>query len=148
MAELRLLVCPACGGALQKDASSPQERTCRYCGHSIQIESAIVSNDSAPVPVATPNVPADSLEAQPEFPQILELVRLNRKLNAIKLLRTISGFGLKEAKDVIDLIAAGGTDLAARTRIPPGGRLAAQSGSSGCSLLIILLGAATYLIAR
>ena len=38
----------------------------------------------------------------PVLNQVAELVRLNRKIEAIKLYRELTGVGLKEAKEVVD----------------------------------------------
>jgi len=38
----------------------------------------------------------------PVLNKVAELVRLNRKIEAIKLYRELTGVGLKEAKEVVD----------------------------------------------
>ena len=38
----------------------------------------------------------------PVLNKVVELVRLNRKIEAIKLYRELTGVGLKEAKEVVD----------------------------------------------
>ena len=38
----------------------------------------------------------------PVLNKVVELVRLNRKIEAIKLYRELTGMGLKEAKEVVD----------------------------------------------
>ncbi len=37
-------------------------------------------------------------------PQIIDLVRKKRLIEAVKLVRTQTGLGLKESKDIVDLI--------------------------------------------
>ncbi|MBC7808517.1 MAG: ribosomal protein L7/L12 [Akkermansiaceae bacterium] len=70
------------------------DRVCRAVGiDPAQVEAR--AGDSSPLP-----------------PEILEEVRNGRKIQAIKLYRDWSGTGLKEAKDAIDAIDAGG--------LPPG----------------------------
>jgi ribosomal protein L7/L12 len=54
----------------------------------------------------------DSLE------QVRKLVASRRMIDAIKLYRTATGLGLKEAKDAIDRYAAGGPLEVAETSVP------------------------------
>jgi len=41
----------------------------------------------------------------PVLTEVAELVRLNRKIEAIKLYREMTGVGLKEAKEVVDRLS-------------------------------------------
>jgi len=59
---------------------------------------------AAAVAVATtsgPAVEADDVVAQSEFDVILKDAGAN-KLNVVKIVKTLTGLGLKEAKDVVD----------------------------------------------
>ena len=47
------------------------------------------------------NNPSHSTQASPE---VLELIRQGRKIDAVKLYREQSGGGLKEAKDAVDIL--------------------------------------------
>jgi ribosomal protein L7/L12 len=79
-------------------------------------EDLIAQAEAARPPVAgpTPDAPHDPAE------QIAELVRKNKKIEAIKLHRSTYGTGLKEAKDAIDALASGRTPAAhpAPTKAP------------------------------
>ncbi len=51
---------------------------------------------------------ARASDSSPFPPQIMEEIRGGRKIQAIKLYRDWTGVGLKEAKDAIDAVDAGG----------------------------------------
>ena len=57
---------------------------------------------SAAMAVAVAAAPAEAVEVQTEFDVILEGVEAEKKINVIKEVRTITGLGLKEAKDLVD----------------------------------------------
>ena len=56
---------------------------------------------SAAAPVAVAAAPAEAVEEVTEFNVILESAGAN-KINVLKEVRTITGLGLKEAKDLVD----------------------------------------------
>jgi large subunit ribosomal protein L7/L12 len=56
---------------------------------------------SAPVAVAAAAAPAAVAEEKTEFTVVLEVVGAN-KIKVIKVIREITGLGLKEAKDMVD----------------------------------------------
>lgn len=49
-------------------------------------------------------VPAGNFDPDNVDPQIIDLIRKKRLIEAIKMVRTQSGYGLKESKDVVDLL--------------------------------------------
>jgi len=60
---------------------------------------------SAAAPVAfaaAPSGGAAAVEEQTEFTVILSSVSADKKINVIKEIRTITGLGLKEAKDLVE----------------------------------------------
>jgi len=63
---------------------------------------------SAPMAMAMPaaGAPAEAAEEKTEFDVILTEVGAN-KIGVIKVVKNITGLGLKEAKDLVDSVAAG-----------------------------------------
>lgn len=55
-------------------------------------------NYGIPIPAAYEGSPTDALAS----PAVRELVQNNRKIEAVKLLVSETGMGLKEAKDIVD----------------------------------------------
>jgi large subunit ribosomal protein L7/L12 len=56
---------------------------------------------AAPVAVAAAGAPAEAVEEKTEFDVILAAAG-DKKINVIKEVRTITGLGLKEAKDLVE----------------------------------------------
>ena len=56
---------------------------------------------AAPVAVAAAGAPAEAVEEKTEFDVILAAAG-EKKINVIKEVRTITGLGLKEAKDLVE----------------------------------------------
>jgi hypothetical protein len=78
--------CPSCGGDVPSDVE-----LCKFCG--------------AQVPAVASETPAGgSLSALEE--EILSLLRQGRKIEAIKVYRTATNCGLKDAKDAVESLAA------------------------------------------
>lgn len=46
--------------------------------------------------------PAEAVEEQTEFDAILEEVPADKKISVLKVVRTLTGLGLKEAKDLVE----------------------------------------------
>ncbi|BAY21332.1 50S ribosomal protein L7/L12 [Calothrix sp. NIES-2100] len=71
-----------------------------------QIEEAFGVSAAAPVGVAiaAPGVAAvaEPVEEQTEFDVILESVPADKKIAVLKIVREITGLGLKEAKDLVE----------------------------------------------
>ncbi len=61
-----------------------------------------VSASAAVAVAAAPAASASESEAQTEFDVVLETVPDDKKINIIKEVRTITGLGLKEAKDLVE----------------------------------------------
>jgi len=72
-----------------------------------QIEEAFGVSAAAPVGgvvvAPTPGVaPVEEVEVQTEFDVILEAVPADKKIAVLKVVRAITGLGLKEAKDLVE----------------------------------------------
>ena len=71
-----------------------------------QIEEAFGVSAAAPVAVAAVGggaaAPAEAVEEKTEFDVILEEVPADKKIAILKVVRTITGLGLKEAKDLVE----------------------------------------------
>lgn len=72
-----------------------------------QIEEAFGVSAAAPVGgmmMAAPGAaaPAEAVEEQTEFDAILEDVPADKKISVLKVVRTLTGLGLKEAKDLVE----------------------------------------------
>ncbi|HEY9673634.1 MAG TPA: 50S ribosomal protein L7/L12 [Waterburya sp.] len=74
-----------------------------------QIEEAFGVSAAAPVggmmmmaPGAGGAAPAEEVEEQTEFDVILEEVPADKKIAILKVVRTLTGLGLKEAKDLVE----------------------------------------------
>jgi large subunit ribosomal protein L7/L12 len=69
-----------------------------------QIEEAFGVSAAAPVAVAgaAAAAPAEAAEEKTEFDVILESVPDDKKISVLKVVRSLTGLGLKEAKDLVE----------------------------------------------
>jgi large subunit ribosomal protein L7/L12 len=70
-----------------------------------QIEEAFGVSAAAPVAVAAAGgggAPAEAVEEKSEFDVILESVPDDKKIAVLKVVRSLTGLGLKEAKDLVE----------------------------------------------
>jgi large subunit ribosomal protein L7/L12 len=70
-----------------------------------QIEEAFGVSAAAPVGgmmMAAPTAAAEPVEEQTEFNVVLEEVPADKKIAVLKVVRTLTGLGLKEAKDLVE----------------------------------------------
>jgi large subunit ribosomal protein L7/L12 len=69
-----------------------------------QIEEAFGVSAAAPVAVAgvAAAAPVEAAEEKTEFDVILESVPDDKKISVLKVVRTLTGLGLKEAKDLVE----------------------------------------------
>lgn len=70
-----------------------------------QIEETFGVSAAAPVGgmmVAAAAAPAEAVEEKTEFDVILEDVPADKKIAVLKVVRTLTGLGLKEAKDLVE----------------------------------------------
>ena len=89
-----LIKCPECG----KEISDKAE-VCIGCGDPINKQSVV--GEKTEESNANPNI--RSINGKDiDITEIIYFIRNKEKIKAIKLLREISGLGLKEAKDIVD----------------------------------------------
>ena len=70
-----------------------------------QIEEAFGVSAAAPaggMMMAAPAAAAEAVEEKTEFDVVLEEVPADKKIAVLKVVRTLTGLGLKEAKDLVD----------------------------------------------
>ncbi|MBC7970452.1 MAG: 50S ribosomal protein L7/L12 [Verrucomicrobia bacterium] len=72
-----------------------------------QIEEAFGVSAAAPVggmmmAAAGPAAPVEEVEEQTEFDVVLEEFPADKKISILKVVRTLTGLGLKEAKDLVE----------------------------------------------
>jgi ribosomal protein L7/L12/outer membrane protein assembly factor BamB len=125
--------CPSCGAPLDYDGGDDLTIRCPFCNSSV-IVPAELRTETAETPASLPPVDplTNTLGHLKEFGEIASLVQAGNKIEAVKLYRQITGAGLREAKDAIDLIAAGKMREVANYTIslgqfsPPASNLAAK----------------------
>lgn len=99
--EIHSLNCPNCGAQLSINPGDTAIK-CTYCGSDLRISSSgEASMFFGNAPGSSPAVPGlDAAEVE-------RLTRAGQKINAIKLVREKTGWGLKESKDYVDALEAG-----------------------------------------
>lgn len=106
--KLHSLECPKCGAPFDIPDASRPTMECPYCGNTVAIPPEL---RSAAEP--EPSLPAWQPAAMPVLPDLARLAEVKRlaaagqKIEAIKLLRDLTGLGLKEAKDTVEAIQRG-----------------------------------------
>ena len=73
--------------------------------------------------------PAEEVEEQTEFDVVLTAVG-EKKVNVIKVVRTITGLGLKEAKDLVDGAPSTVKEAASKTEAEDAKKLLEEAGAS------------------
>jgi large subunit ribosomal protein L7/L12 len=73
--------------------------------------------------------PAEEVEEQTEFDIVLTAVG-EKKVNVIKVVRTITGLGLKEAKDLVDGAPSTVKEAASKTEAEDAKKLLEEAGAS------------------
>jgi large subunit ribosomal protein L7/L12 len=60
-----------------------------------------INTNTITTPIIT-TVPTETIEEQTSFDIILQEVPMDKKIAILKIVRSITGFGLKESKDIVD----------------------------------------------
>lgn len=98
MSEAQLFHCPTCGAPLAFSGDAPVV-ACTYCNNSVIVPETLRRR--------SPQEMGPGFLSASHFGDISLLLANNKKIEAIKLLRELSGLGLKEAKDIADAIQRG-----------------------------------------
>ena len=91
------LTCPNCGAALDYDGKSSVVR-CGFCGASVVVPEALRPK----APERDPQLP------DPSLTEVAELFRAGKRVRATIRYREITGAGLKQAQQALDIFAQGG----------------------------------------
>lgn len=105
---LHTFKCPRCGAPLEYDNEKQTAVAikCEYCDMS-----SIVPEEFRAQPVSQPKLKHGSHGITPEqFAKLQALLQGNNKIEAIKLVRSATGLGLKEAKDFAEALDDDDTD--------------------------------------
>jgi len=106
--------CPTCGGPLEYAQGAEITIRCPYCHNTVivpdELRSSLGSGGtistgdrSKPLALAVPSIDPQKVEQE-----IRELLAARQKINAIKVYRQVTGAGLKDAKEAVEAIEAGG----------------------------------------
>jgi phosphate transport system substrate-binding protein len=107
-----ILKCPSCGAPLDVQQREGPIVRCAYCDHSIMLPEALQEEKEIEQPFDSASISIGSVST-PGFEQIMrlrnvaQLARSGQKKEAVELYHKTFGVGLKEAKRVVDAIAAG-----------------------------------------
>jgi ribosomal protein L7/L12 len=107
--------CPACGGPLMFDREAGITIRCPYCHNTVIVPDelrfglrleGVASADEQPQSMkpVLPQINSNQVEKE-----IRALLAARQKINAIKVYRQVTGAGLKQAKEAVEAIEAGGT---------------------------------------
>jgi large subunit ribosomal protein L7/L12 len=91
-----------------------------------QIEEAFGVSAAAPVAVAAAGgggAPAEAVEEKSEFDVILESVPDDKKIAVLKVVRGLTGLGLKEAKDLVEAAPKAVREGVAKDAAEDGGKV-------------------------
>ena len=99
--EIKSLNCPNCSAPITVNPGDTAIK-CSHCGSDLRISSAgEASMFFGTQPEASPSIPGLDMT------EVERLTRAGQKINAIKLVREKTGWGLKESKDFVDALEAG-----------------------------------------
>ncbi|HMR63035.1 MAG TPA: ribosomal protein L7/L12 [Anaerolineae bacterium] len=94
--------CPNCNGPLEYAAQEPVTE-CRFCGSAVVVPESLRGR-----PVETPTITSSQAFQEAEtLVQIMAHLQAGRKIEAIKLYRSLTGQGLKEAKEAVEQLERG-----------------------------------------
>ena len=99
MTELQSLRCPTCGGSLNLKNADGRTIICPYCHASIVYPKELQETGGTPK--------TNPLDDDPTLvPQILQLMKENRTVKAVRLYKYKTGLGLKESKEAVERLVA------------------------------------------
>jgi ribosomal protein L7/L12/uncharacterized protein YbaR (Trm112 family) len=107
--------CPACGGPLWYTRETGITIRCPYCHNTVIVPDELrgglkvegtTTTSELPEPLVTALPPIDPQQVEKD---IRELLAARQKIMAIKVYRQVTGAGLKQAKEAVEAIEAGGT---------------------------------------
>lgn len=99
MIDINMQKCPNCAGILQTDLQK-MVKECPFCGAIFYIDGNGDAFTSSTAPV---NILSEDSEEKNSFDiRLVNFGSNKNKVKAIKVYRELSGYGLKEAKDIID----------------------------------------------
>jgi ribosomal protein L7/L12 len=107
--------CPACGGPLRYAHETELTILCPHCHNTVIVPEELRGGLKVEGTATTSEQPTSIASALPSIdPQqvekdIRELLAERQKIMAIKIYRQVTGAGLKQAKDAVEAIEAGGT---------------------------------------
>jgi DNA-binding beta-propeller fold protein YncE/DNA-directed RNA polymerase subunit RPC12/RpoP len=101
--------CPTCGAPLDIKTGADPVIRCPYCNASVVVpeELRIPGSKPSTKKAIFGSDPDSAIDQIPQFKEIIELARSGNKIEAIKKYRQITNAGLKDAKDMVEALAAG-----------------------------------------
>ncbi len=108
--EIKSLECPKCGAPIQLPEGTGATYTCPFCQNSIAIPKELRNDASRPAPGQADGQVFAGMPALNDLGRMAEVKRLSQsgqKIEAIKLLRELTGLGLAEAKSMVDKMELG-----------------------------------------
>jgi LSD1 subclass zinc finger protein len=106
--------CPSCGGPLEYTRDSGSSIRCPHCFNTVIVPEVLRGNRQAGGPTSSQgqsqltSPPAPHVDPQQLETEIRQLLASRQKITAIKVYRQATAVGLKEAKDAVEAIEAGG----------------------------------------
>jgi len=121
--EIKSLECPKCGAPIQLPEGVGATYTCIFCQNSIAVPQELRGSSEQPILNPVSNTPVikinlgeilskagmPGISDTSRWRDVQQLVRNGQKIEAIKLVRELTGLGLKEAKDLVDKMEQGKT---------------------------------------
>ena len=107
--------CPACGGPLVFAHDTGITIRCPYCHNTVIIPDELQGRSRLEGVASAGELPHSMKAALPQInsnqveTEIRALLAARQKINAIKVYRQVTGAGLKQAKEAVEAIEAGGT---------------------------------------
>jgi DNA-directed RNA polymerase subunit RPC12/RpoP len=103
MSGTQVFQCPNCGASLDYEGGDELTVRCPYCDSSVIVPEELRESEAA----WDPSILGLSPDRIAELRELGRLVRVNEKIQAIKLYREIFGVGLQEAKDAVERLSEG-----------------------------------------